>query len=112
MTIETQDDVVALKRIGKIVSYVLQEMLDAAEPAPALLHDGHLVTESGAITDYIIRTYGKGRMMPKPGTADHEKYLEWLHFAEGSAIHGLQLLGRVGAHAIVLNRRPRRRLSR
>lgn len=32
MTIETQDDVVALKRIGKIVSYVLQEMLDAAEP--------------------------------------------------------------------------------
>ena len=32
MTIETQDDVVALKRIGKIVSYVIQEMLDAAEP--------------------------------------------------------------------------------
>lgn len=32
MTIETQDDVVALKRIGRIVSHVLQEMLDAAEP--------------------------------------------------------------------------------
>ena len=32
MTIETQDDVVALKRIGKIVSHVLQQMLDAAEP--------------------------------------------------------------------------------
>ncbi|MCA3219669.1 MAG: type I methionyl aminopeptidase [Burkholderiales bacterium] len=32
MTIQTQDDVVALKRIGKIVSHVLQEMLDAAEP--------------------------------------------------------------------------------
>ncbi|RYX89950.1 MAG: type I methionyl aminopeptidase [Comamonadaceae bacterium] len=32
MTIETEDDVVALKRIGKIVSYVLHEMLDAAEP--------------------------------------------------------------------------------
>jgi methionyl aminopeptidase len=32
MTIETQDDVVALQRIGKIVSYVLHEMLDAAEP--------------------------------------------------------------------------------
>jgi len=26
MTIETGDDVAALKRIGKIVSYVLQEM--------------------------------------------------------------------------------------
>ncbi len=32
MTIETQDDVVALKRIGAIVSLVLQRMLDAAQP--------------------------------------------------------------------------------
>lgn len=32
MTIETQDDVVALKRIGRIVSMVLRQMLDAAEP--------------------------------------------------------------------------------
>ena len=32
MTIETEDDVTALKRIGRIVSSVLQQMLDAAEP--------------------------------------------------------------------------------
>ena len=32
MTIETEDDVIALKRIGRIVQFVLQEMLDAAEP--------------------------------------------------------------------------------
>ena len=32
MTIETEDDVIALKRIGRIVSYVLHEMLEAAEP--------------------------------------------------------------------------------
>ena len=32
MTIETEDDVVALKRIGRIVSLVLHQMLDAAEP--------------------------------------------------------------------------------
>jgi methionyl aminopeptidase len=32
MTIETQDDIVALKRIGRIVSLVLQRMLDSAEP--------------------------------------------------------------------------------
>ncbi|RZL03551.1 MAG: type I methionyl aminopeptidase [Rubrivivax sp.] len=32
MTIENEDDVIALKRIGKIVSCVLQQMLDAAEP--------------------------------------------------------------------------------
>ena len=32
MTIETHDDVVALKRIGRIVSLVLHRMLDAARP--------------------------------------------------------------------------------
>jgi len=32
MTIESEDDVVALKRIGKIVSRVLRDMLDTAEP--------------------------------------------------------------------------------
>ncbi len=32
MTIETQDDVVALQRVGRIVSQVLHDMLDAAEP--------------------------------------------------------------------------------
>ena len=37
MTIETEDDVAALKRIGRIVSYVLQKMLDAAEPGMTTL---------------------------------------------------------------------------
>lgn len=32
MTIETEDDVTALKRIGRIVARVLHDMLDAAEP--------------------------------------------------------------------------------
>jgi methionyl aminopeptidase len=32
MTIENEDDVIALKRIGRIVSHVLHEMLAAAEP--------------------------------------------------------------------------------
>lgn len=32
MTIETQDDITGLQRIGRVVSMVLQRMLDAAEP--------------------------------------------------------------------------------
>ena len=52
-----------------------------------VIDDGELrLTESGAITDYIIRKYGNGRMTPAPDTLLHEKYLEWLHFAEGSAM--------------------------
>ncbi len=54
--------------------------------SPVLEDDGRIVTESGAITDYIIRRHGGGRLAPAPGTDAHETYLEWLHFAEGSAM--------------------------
>ena len=50
------------------------------------IEGGLRVAESGAIVDYLIRRYGGGALMPAPGTRDHETYLEWLHFAEGSAI--------------------------
>jgi len=42
MTIQTEEDVAGLKRIGKIVSYVLQEMLEAAEPGMTTLELDHL----------------------------------------------------------------------
>ena len=54
--------------------------------SPVIDDDGRVVTESGAITDYIVRRHGNGRMAPTPGTDAHETYLEWLHFAEGSAM--------------------------
>jgi glutathione S-transferase len=54
--------------------------------SPVIEDGGLRVTESGAITDYLIRRHGGGRLMPKPGTPAHEAYLEWLHFAEGSAM--------------------------
>src|SRR5579871_4461252 len=48
-----------------------------------VITDGDLkIAESGAIVDYLIRTYGNGRMMPQPGTIDYETYNEWLHYAE------------------------------
>ncbi|KAB7646130.1 glutathione S-transferase family protein [Polymorphobacter fuscus] len=54
--------------------------------SPVIDDDGRVVTESGAITDYVIRRHGGGRMAPAPGSDAHETYLEWLHFAEGSAM--------------------------
>ena len=36
-----------------------------------VITDGDVrIAESGAIVDYIIRKYGKGAMMPAPGSAD------------------------------------------
>lgn len=54
--------------------------------SPLLEDDGRIIFESGAITDYIIRRHGGGRLAPAPGTAAHEDYQMWLHFAEGSAM--------------------------
>jgi glutathione S-transferase len=49
------------------------------------------IAESGAIVDYLIRTYGDGKMMPATGTVEYEAYNEWLHYAEGSAMLPLML---------------------
>ena len=50
-----------------------------------LLQDGSLtLAESGAITDYLIRSYGRGRLMPAEGTAQYWQYQRWLHYAEAS----------------------------
>lgn len=54
--------------------------------SPVIEDGGKIIIESGAITDWILRKHGGGRMMPSPGTDAHEDYLMWLHFAEGSAM--------------------------
>jgi glutathione S-transferase len=59
--------------------------------SPVIEDDGLIVTESGAITDYLITKYGNGKFAPKAGTADYVDYQQWLHFAESSAILPLLL---------------------
>ncbi len=53
--------------------------------APIVEIDGRVMAESGAIIEYIVHRYGKGRLMPDPASADYAQYLEVLHYAEGSA---------------------------
>ncbi len=59
--------------------------------SPVLTDDSNAVIESGAIIDYILRVHGDGRFYPKLGTPGHEQYLQWLHYAEGSAMLPLML---------------------
>ena len=57
-----------------------------------IITDGEIrIAESGAIVDYIVRRYGKGAMMPAPGSTEYEVYNEWLHYSEGSAMLPLML---------------------
>ncbi len=59
--------------------------------SPVITDGGRVIAESGAVVDYIIRRHGAGRLAPPVGSDDHEPYLEWLHYAEGSAMLPLML---------------------
>jgi glutathione S-transferase len=88
------------------VSNLAPPELKAAHPLgkSPVIDDGDVtIAESGAIVDYVIRKYGEGRLAPAAGTRAHEAYLEWLHYAEGSAMLPLMInlyvsrLGEAGA---------------
>ena len=71
--------------------------------SPVITDGQATVHESGAIIDYIIRQHGAGKLQPAVGDPDYEAYLQWLHYAEGSAMLPLMLqmyvmrLGEAGA---------------
>jgi len=53
--------------------------------AAPVITDGDLVlAESGAVVDYIIAKYGKGRLALNAGHPDFAAYLYWFHFANGT----------------------------
>ena len=67
--------------------------------APVIEDDGRTLAESGAIMEYILRKYGKGRLTPPEASQAYFDHLYWLHFAEGSAMLPLLMalyVGRLG----------------
>ena len=54
--------------------------------SPVISDDGRVIIESGAIIDYLIRHHGGGRLQPDPASPAYDDYVQWLHFAEGSAM--------------------------
>jgi glutathione S-transferase len=59
--------------------------------SPVITDNGNVVAESGAIIEYLIETYGNGRLIPPPKTPERLRYTYWLHYAEGSAMPPLLL---------------------
>jgi glutathione S-transferase len=65
------------------------------------------VAESGAIIEYLLDTYGEGRLAPARGTPEFLRYRFWLHYAEGSLMPLLVMklvVGVVGRKAPLLVR--------
>lgn len=54
--------------------------------SPVIEDDGKVIYESAAIVEYICEHHGGAHLVPARGTDDHIRYLEYLHFAEGSAM--------------------------
>jgi len=85
----------------EIAKYQRMEGLPLAPPelkavhplgkSPVITDGGKTIAESGAIVEYIIDTYGDGRLKPAPGSDDYWRYVEWMHYAEGSAMSPLIL---------------------
>ena len=50
---------------------------------PALQDGDVILFESGAIVQYVLAKYGKGRLVPDVSSSDFPTYLQWLHYAEG-----------------------------
>lgn len=55
---------------------------------PSIEDDGLVLTESGAIINYILRRYGNGRFTPAPGSREEAMVDEWMFWSEGLfAVH-------------------------
>ena len=72
-------ELLAVHPLGK--SPVIEEFNDSVSGGK-----GRVITESGAITEYLCERHGGGHLVPERGSDDYITHLEWLHFAEGSAM--------------------------
>lgn len=75
--------------------------------SPVIEDDGHVVAESGAIIDYVLRHHGDGRLQPAPSSPSYDEYVHWMHYAEGSAMPALIIrlnVARVGEAAAAVPR--------
>jgi glutathione S-transferase len=59
--------------------------------SPVITDGNRTIIESGAIIDYLIRRHGGGRLQPAPATPSYDEYVQWMHYAEGSAMLPLML---------------------
>jgi glutathione S-transferase len=82
--------------------------------SPVLDDDGQIIYESGAIVEYLCEQHGGERFIPARGSDDHVRYLEWMHFAEGSVMTPILLnlyVGRLGEAGAPLHPRIHEQLE-
>jgi glutathione S-transferase len=76
-----------IKHYKRLRSGMAPPEMQIAHPlgkAPIVEIDGAVLAESGAVVQYILERHGGGRLMPEPASPDYPRFLELLHYAEGS----------------------------
>ncbi|USE02778.1 glutathione S-transferase [Vibrio sp. SCSIO 43133] len=76
------------------VTFLAPPELKSVHPlgkSPAIELDGQIITESGAITEYLIERFSADQLAPARQSPIYADYLTWLHFAESSAMLPLLL---------------------
>jgi glutathione S-transferase len=92
--------------------------LEAIHPlgkSPIITDGARTVVESGAIVDYLVRRHGDGRLQPAPESTLYDQYVQWVHYAEGSAMLPLLLrfyVSRLGDAGAPLHPRIESELAR
>lgn len=92
--LEELDTPYEIKRYQRQPDMMAPKELRAVHPlgkSPVITDNGNTIAESGAIIEYIVGTYGNGRLIPPPNTPERLRYTYWLHYAEGSAMPPLLL---------------------
>jgi len=59
--------------------------------SPVITDGNATLAESGAILEYLVETYGNGRLVPAKGTQQYLDYRYFMHYAEGSLMPYLLL---------------------
>ena len=58
-----------------------------------VVEDGDVtIFESGAILEYLLERYGAGRLAPPIGSPLRGEFLQWMHYAEGTAAPPLSVI--------------------
>lgn len=76
--------------------------------SPVIDDDGTVIHETGAIVEYLLTKEGGDAFKPAEGSDAQIRYMEWMHYAEGSAMLPLLLAlytGRLGDAAAPLQPR-------
>lgn len=70
------------------VTHLAPDSLKAIHPlgkSPVIEFEGQVLVESGAIVEYLIRRFAT-ELEPAFNSPDYLQYLQWIHFAESSAM--------------------------